>query len=111
MSKTERDFAFCCWKCGGRKQSQVKANQTDCFRALKTTAVKQVKGSSFEYRDSCLLERSRSQLANTFSQRLKDFIKNDLWIVILDILAVNLSYLLALYIRFFVNGEFRVSAA
>ena len=48
-------------------------------------------------------------MANTFSQRLKDFIKNDLWIVILDILAVNLSYLLALYIRFFVNGEFRVS--
>ena len=29
--------------------------------------------------------------------------------MILDILAVNLSYLLALYIRFFVNGEFRVS--
>ena len=48
-------------------------------------------------------------MANSFSQRLKDFIKNDLWIVILDILAVNLSYLLALYIRFFVNGEFRVS--
>lgn len=48
-------------------------------------------------------------MANIFSQRLKDFIKNDLWIVILDILAVNLSYLLALYIRFFVNGVFRVS--
>ena len=48
-------------------------------------------------------------MTRTFSQRLKDFVKNDLWIVILDILAVNLSYLLALYIRFFVNGEFRVS--
>ena len=48
-------------------------------------------------------------MTNTFSLRLKDFIKNGLWIVILDILAVNLSYLLALYIWFFVNGEFRVS--
>ena len=31
----------------------------------------------------------------------------DLWIVILDVIAVNLAYFLALMIRFFVNGEFR----
>lgn len=49
-------------------------------------------------------------MSRSFTERLKDFIKNDLWIVILDILAVNLSYLLALYIRFFVNGKFHESA-
>ena len=48
-------------------------------------------------------------MARTFSQRLKDFCKNDLWIMLLDILAVNLSYLLALYMRFFVHGEFRAT--
>ena len=34
----------------------------------------------------------------------------DLWIVLLDIIAVNAGYLLALLIRFFVNGEFRLVA-
>ena len=34
-------------------------------------------------------------------------IAKDLWIVLLDILAVNASYLLALLIRFYVNFEFR----
>lgn len=34
-------------------------------------------------------------------------ISKDLWIVILDIIAVNASYFLALLIRFYVNGEFR----
>ena len=48
-------------------------------------------------------------MANTFSKRLKDFIKNDLWLVFLDILAVNAAYFIALYIRFFVNGVFRES--
>lgn len=34
---------------------------------------------------------------------------NDLWIVLLDILAVNAAYFLALMIRFYVNFEFRPS--
>lgn len=36
-----------------------------------------------------------------------DTVAKDLWIVLLDILAVNLSYFLALLIRFYVNFEFR----
>ena len=36
-----------------------------------------------------------------------DTIAKDLWIVLLDILAVNISYFLALLIRFYVNFEFR----
>lgn len=39
--------------------------------------------------------------------RIKQTIKSDLWIILLDILAVNLSYYLALLIRFYVNFEFR----
>ena len=31
----------------------------------------------------------------------------DLWVVILDVIAVNLAYLLALLIRFYVNNQFR----
>ena len=34
-------------------------------------------------------------------------IRRDLWVVLLDIIAVNASYLLALLIRFYVNGIFR----
>ncbi len=34
-------------------------------------------------------------------------IARDLWIVLLDIIAVNASYFLALLIRFYVNGQFR----
>lgn len=37
--------------------------------------------------------------------RFKNFLHRDLWIVLLDILAINLSYLLAIYLRFFVAGE------
>ena len=39
--------------------------------------------------------------------KIKQTIKSDLWIILLDILAVNLSYYLALLIRFYVNFEFR----
>ena len=39
----------------------------------------------------------------------KKVILKDLWIIVLDIIAVNLSYYLALLIRFFVNGKFRPS--
>ena len=43
---------------------------------------------------------------NIFQKAGKALAK-DLWIVILDILAVNLAYFLALMLRFFVNGQFR----
>lgn len=38
---------------------------------------------------------------------MKKFFKNDLWILLLDAIAVNLSYYLALMIRFYVNSTFR----
>ena len=34
-------------------------------------------------------------------------VAKDLWIVLLDIIAVNAAYYLALIIRFFVGGELR----
>lgn len=37
--------------------------------------------------------------------QLKRTVKDDLWIVLLDILAVNISYLLALAMRYYVNNE------
>ena len=37
----------------------------------------------------------------------KKAILKDLWIIVFDLIAVNLSYYLALLIRFFVNGQFR----
>lgn len=40
-------------------------------------------------------------------KKIRDIIARDLWIVLLDILAVNLSYFLALLVRFYVNFEFR----
>lgn len=39
--------------------------------------------------------------------KIRQTIKSDLWIVLLDILAVNVSYYLALLIRFYVNFQFR----
>ena len=38
-------------------------------------------------------------------------VSKDIWIVILDIIAVNLSYLLALLIRFYIHFQFRPSVA
>lgn len=46
----------------------------------------------------------------SYSTRLKSFLKSDLLIVLLDILAVNVSYLLAIYMRFFVAGELNIKA-
>ena len=43
--------------------------------------------------------------------RFKEFIKSDLWIIMLDIAAVNLAYFLALIMRFYVNNEFRSSVS
>ena len=37
--------------------------------------------------------------------------KGDIWIVLLDIIAVNMSYFLALMTRFYVNGEFRTTVS
>lgn len=54
---------------------------------------------------------SSGKRISSFRQRLSLFIKNDFWILLLDIVAVNLSYFIALYLRFFVNGEFRDSVS
>ena len=40
-------------------------------------------------------------------KKVFDTVTKDLWIVILDLIAVNLSYFLALMIRFYVNNQFR----
>ena len=40
-------------------------------------------------------------------KKIWDVIARDLWIILLDILAVNLAYFLALLLRFYVNNEFR----
>ena len=40
-------------------------------------------------------------------KKIWDGIAKDLWIVLLDILAVNAAYFLALLLRFYVNFEFR----
>ena len=37
----------------------------------------------------------------------KDAVAKDLWVVVLDVVAVNLSYYLALLIRFYVNWTLR----
>lgn len=40
-------------------------------------------------------------------KKFLDAIKRDLWVVLLDVVAVNLSYFLALIIRFYVGGFLR----
>ena len=52
------------------------------------------------------LSPNKEAKANIFRKAGKALAR-DLWIVILDIIAVNLAYFLALMLRFFVNGEFR----
>ena len=42
-----------------------------------------------------------------FSQKLIAFLRDELWVLILDALAVNAAYFLALIIRFYVNWQFR----
>lgn len=44
-------------------------------------------------------------------KKIWDGIAKDLWIVLLDIIAVNAAYFLALLIRFYVNFEFRPSVS
>ena len=39
--------------------------------------------------------------------KLKQFAKTDLWVLLLDIIAINAAYYLALLIRFYVNFQFR----
>lgn len=43
----------------------------------------------------------------TVLKKIWDGIAKDLWIVLLDIIAVNAAYFLALLVRFYVNFEFR----
>ena len=43
-------------------------------------------------------------------KRILRFMKFNLWLIMLDIVAFVLSYFLALVIRFYVNGQFRPSA-
>lgn len=43
-------------------------------------------------------------------KKIWDSISKDLWIVLLDIVAVNAAYFLALLVRFYVNFEFRAVA-
>ena len=40
-------------------------------------------------------------------KKIWNSVARDLWIVLLDIIAVNAAYFLALLVRFYVNGEFR----
>ncbi|MBQ8160240.1 MAG: hypothetical protein IJ083_05760 [Clostridia bacterium] len=40
-------------------------------------------------------------------KKVADMIRKDLWVVLLDLVAVNASYYLALLIRFYVNSTFR----
>ena len=40
-------------------------------------------------------------------KKIWNLVAKDLWIVLLDIIAVNVSYFLALLVRFFDNVEFR----
>ena len=44
-------------------------------------------------------------------QKIGKALAKDIWIVLFDIVALNLSYYLALLIRFFVEGEFRPSVS
>ena len=44
------------------------------------------------------------------SSRFSSFVRRDLFIVLLDIIAVNMSYLLSIYIRFYVEGEMNIKA-
>ena len=44
-------------------------------------------------------------------KKIWNSIARDLWIVLLDIIAVNAAYFLALLVRFYVNGEFRTTVS
>ena len=41
-------------------------------------------------------------------ERVKQFLRHNAWVVVLDILAFVFSYLLAIYIRFYSNGQIRL---
>ena len=47
-------------------------------------------------------------MGNLFSKdRIRHFLHYNAWIVLLDVFAFSMSYLLTLYIRLYVNGVFR----
>ena len=62
----------------------------------------------------CEMNKSKVNAENQENKdisKTRNFLKYNFWILILDIVAFGLSYLLALYIRFFVNGKFYGSIA
>ena len=62
----------------------------------------------------CEMNKSKVNAENQENKEIsktRNFLKYNFWILILDIVAFGLSYLLALYIRFFVNGKFYGSIA
>ena len=50
---------------------------------------------------------STGKIEKTGYAKILNTISRDLWVVLLDVVAVNLSYYLALMIRFYVNNQFR----
>ena len=56
---------------------------------------------------SISIEKKGTGGVKAFFSRLGNTLAKDLWILILDIVAVNLAYFLALMIRFYVNFQFR----
>ena len=53
------------------------------------------------------LHNTHNNINNNFVTNLWKAIAQDLWVVLLDVLAVNASYFLALLIRFYVNFQLR----
>jgi FlaA1/EpsC-like NDP-sugar epimerase len=51
--------------------------------------------------------RREGDTSMKFLKKWKDAVAKDLWVVVLDVIAVNLSYYLALLIRFYVNWTLR----
>ena len=49
----------------------------------------------------------RTEKEDETLKKIWNLVAKDLWIVLLDIVAVNAAYYLALMVRFYVNFEFR----
>ena len=57
------------------------------------------------------MEKPNSTNQFSLSNWLKQFARRDLLLLLLDIIAVNAAYFLALIVRFYVNNEFRSSVS
>lgn len=53
------------------------------------------------------IELARAREGDAHLKNIWESVKKDLWVVLLDVVAVNLSYFLALIIRFYVGGFLR----